>query len=601
MPKLAAPAALLCAAIAAGQDLKLAPEFQRPDPFGSIVAADRAGKGELVSELRLTAARGNYVSCHVVVVLPAGGDYQVRVSVPGGSGIAAELFREWFHRLKTGGHYYPDALVPVESTYRGHIPDADNRIPAQTAQAFWLDLWIPPAAQSGVQRVTVSVATGGRTVERTIEVETLKAVVPPADAISIDHNTYGTQWLASYYPSVSSARGFFGSDPFFRLIHDYHRLFYEHRGIFHQLGYGHGGKVGPEFAPQLEGNGAKRRIASWDLYDRHYAPLLDGSAFAKTRRGPHPIPYVYLPVNPEWPASFVNWGEPGYELEFVNVVSEMERHFKQKGWTQTRFELFFNHKKRYKAFPWDGDEIRFPEDFAYLREYRRLLDRAVPKDSPVQFLFRADVSWTMEQQFKELAGVINFWVCGGGMLAWYRDSVPRLKQRGDIVWSYGGTPRVDQTSSHIATDVARAWMWGIDGYVRWLTTDPGPDPWFNFGGGDTVMAYPGDRFGIARPIPSIRLKLERNVAADLALLTSLETSVGSDSVRTGVAREFNGTRPEQWWTPRPPMADTPPQEWSNDDFERVPQPDREKFDKVAPDAWQRVREFLLTRVKEEAK
>ena len=30
--------------------------------------------------------------------------------------------------------------------------------------------------------------------------------------------------------------------------------------------------------------------------------------------------------------------------------------FREKGWTSTRFELFFNHKKRYKGFPWDGDE-----------------------------------------------------------------------------------------------------------------------------------------------------------------------------------------------------------------------------------------------------
>jgi divalent metal cation (Fe/Co/Zn/Cd) transporter len=37
----------------------------------------------------------------------------------------------------------------------------------------------------------------------------------------------------------------------------------------------------------------------------------------------------------------------------------------------------------------------------------------------VKFVFRADVSWTMERQFKELAGIINFWVCGGGEFGWY--------------------------------------------------------------------------------------------------------------------------------------------------------------------------------------
>jgi hypothetical protein len=28
----------------------------------------------------------------------------------------------------------------------------------------------------------------------------------------------------------------------------------------------------------------------------------------------------------------------------------MERHFRDKGWTRTRFEVFFNHKKRYMGF-----------------------------------------------------------------------------------------------------------------------------------------------------------------------------------------------------------------------------------------------------------
>ncbi|MCC7154204.1 MAG: DUF4091 domain-containing protein [Bryobacterales bacterium] len=598
MSRLAA-AALVLGAVAAAQDLKLSAESRRPDPFGGIVAADSAGGAVLGESLRLASARGNYVSCHLAVLLPDGGDYQLRVSVPPRSGLEAGLFREWFHRLKAGGAYYPDALVPVDSGYSGHLPDRDNRIERQTAQAFWLDIWIPPASPPGVYDVVAAVSSGGKSVARKVQVEVLAAVVPPEDALSIDHNSYGSQWLAGYYPSAVRAEGkFFASPSFFRLIHDYHRLFYEHRGIFHQLGYGHGGKVGPEFAPALAGEGRKRHIASWDLYDRHYGPLLDGTAFAQSRRPDQPIPYVYLPVNPEWPASFVNWGEPGYEVEFVNVVSEMERHFREKGWTKTRFELFFNHKKRYKAFPWDGDETRFPRDYEYFREYRRLLDLAVPKDSPVRFVFRTDASWTMEQQFKELAGVINFWVCGGGMFSWYPEAVPLLKGRGDIVWSYGGTPSVDQPPVHVATGVARAWMWNIDGFVRWLTTDPGSDPWFNFGGGDTVLAYPGDRFGISGPIPSLRLKVERNVAADLAMLKSIEKTKGPASVRTAVARQFNGTTPEQWWTPRPPLAGTPPQDWSNDDLDKVPQPDRDKFDHLDPDAWQRVRNYILEQVKE---
>lgn len=101
----------------------------------------------------------------------------------------------------------------------------------------------------------------------------------------------------------------------------------------------------------IEGNGRKKRITDWTLFDHRYGPLLDGTAFAKTHRGSRPIQLVYLPFKPEWPASYLWWGEPGYEREFVNVVPAMERHFREKGWTNTRFEMFFNHKKRYK----DGD------------------------------------------------------------------------------------------------------------------------------------------------------------------------------------------------------------------------------------------------------
>ena len=221
--------------------------------------------------------------------------------------------------------------------------------------------------------------------------------VPEDDALTIDHNSYGSSWLASFYKRPDeSSEDFFASDRFFELIHAHHRLFYEHRGTFHQLGYGHAGKTGPEFAPKLTGSGRTKRIEDWELFDRHYGPLLDGSAFRGTRRGAQPIPFVYLPINPEWPASYLWWGEPGYEVEFTRVVSEMERHFRDKGWTGTRFELFFNHKKRYKGFEWDGDEARFPKDNAYFKKYWRIFQNAVPKDSPVQFVFRNDSSWMME-------------------------------------------------------------------------------------------------------------------------------------------------------------------------------------------------------------
>lgn len=358
------------------------------------------------------------------------------------------------------------------------------------------------------------------------------------------------------------------------------------------MGYGHGGKVGPEFAPRLEGSGKTKHVADWSVYDRHYGPLFDGSAFKDTERGARPIPFVYLPVNPEWPASFLWWGEAGYEREFVNVVGEMERHFREKGWTSTRFEVFFNQKKRYKGFPWDGDETRFARDYDYFKEYARLMKLAVPADSPVQFVMRTDASWTMERQFKELAGIIRFWVVGGGMTSWYREAVRKVKRRGDIVWVYGGTPPVTQTAATIAADVVRPWMQEVDGFVHWQTVAAGEDPWFKFGGGGETLVYPGDRFGIAGPVPSIRLKIQRNVAEDLALAEALGKQGNRDEIRREVARRFVGAKPEDWWQARPALADTDSLEWTNTDIDEATV-NGKVSGPVEPEAWARVRAYLL--------
>jgi hypothetical protein len=584
--------ALTCAAA----DLSVLPAHIRSDPFGQVVPADRSAAVSPARSIALESPRAAYVSCRILVSDSQPASYTLSLAGP----LTAEIHREWFHFLPARKLYYPDALVPVTSPHRAQLPDASNRVPNQTTQSFWLDIWVPADLRPGPYTVTATLEANGTKSTLPIQVQVLDAVVPATDPIVIDHNSYGTSWFASQYPSLAKSLGsnFYLSDPFFKLIHDYHRVFYEHRGIYHQLGYGHGGKVGPEFAPRLEGSGKTKRIADWTSYDKHYGPLLDGSAFAGTRRGPQPIPYVYLPVNPEWPASFLWWGEPGHEREFVNVMSEMEAHFRQKGWTKTRFELFFNHKKRYKAFHWDGDETRFLKDMPPLVEYARLMKLAFPTTSPVQWVYRTDASWQMERQFKDLAGVINFWVCGGGMFGWYAENAPILKQRGDTVWTYGGMPPIDRPASHITTDLLRPWVLGVDGFVRWQTVIPSHDPWFMSNGESETLVYPGDRFGINAPLPSVRLKLQRNALQDLALLDSFKARVAPAALRTEAAKRFNGTPLDAWRSPRPKLADTNPEEWTNVTIDEATPKDPRFEDLLDAAAWNRVRGYVLSLAKE---
>ena len=586
---------LACGLAAQGIRLEATPEYLRPDPFGGIVPADR-GPGGFSNSLKLEGARGGHVSFHLVVKMSQPGPYTLTLrSYREQNELQAELFREWFHLTESNKQYYPDALIPVQQPYHSEMPEPDNRIEKQTAQAFWVDFWIPPDAEAKTFQKQAILQAAGETRELNIQVKVLPAVIPNDDVLLMDHNSYGTSWLAEDYPALSNELGgaFFRSDEFFRLIHSYHRIFYEHRGIFHQLGYGHAGKVGPEFAPAIEGAGRTRHVVSWDLYDRHYGPLLDGSAFAGTRRGAHPIPFVYLPVNPEWPASFVHWGEPGYETEFVNVVSEMERHFREKGWTGTRFELFFNHKKRYMGFPWDGDEVRFPADNRYFLEYGRLMKKAVPADSPVKFVFRADVSWDMEQQFKDLAGVVNMWVASRDILSWLPQAPAALRDRGDVIWYYSGPPEVTQPASTITQFVLEGWMRGVGGFVHWQTVSAGSDPWFHFDGGGTALVYPGDRFGIAGPIPSVRLKIQRNAVEELTLLASFARRKPAEELKAEASRLYNHTTPAEWWNARPAFAGQPTYEWSGTALGEAAKPALSHLEHIDADAWARVRQYVM--------
>ncbi|HUJ23214.1 MAG TPA: hypothetical protein VLX58_16895 [Bryobacteraceae bacterium] len=601
----------LAAAIAAGGDvraqagaqLKATDEYRRPDPFGGIVAADHGDERSFRRALSLEAARGGYASFHLDVEMREPGPYTLTLRFDGDGGkLQAELFREWFHFTESDKHYYPDALIPVPVTYHSQLPEPDNRIPNQTAQAFWVDFWIAADARPGTYRASAALEAAGSTSRLPIELKVLPAVIPNDDAIVMDHNSYGSSWIADEYPAVSRklGDGFYQSDEFFRLIHAYHRIFYEHRGTLHQLGYGHAGKVGPEFAPAIEGSGRNRHIADWSLYDRHYGPLFDGSAFAGTRRGPRPIPFAYLPINPEWPASYVNWGEPGYEAEFVNVVSEMERHFREKGWTQTRLEMFFNQKKRYMGVEWDGDEVRFPADNRYFLEYGRLLKKALPAQTPVRFVFRADVSWDMEHQFQELGGVVNMWIASRDILSWLPRAPAMLRDRGDILWYYSGPPAVTEPASTITQFPMEGWMWGVGGFVHWLAVSPGQDPWFHFDGGGTALVYSGERFGIESPVPSVRLKIQRNTVQDLALMESITKSQPGAGLKAEAARLYNNTTLADWWNQRPAWADQPTYEWSGTAFDEAVKPAMRHLEHIDPAAWTRVRQHLM-RLAAEAK
>ena len=139
-------AALLLAVAAHAQSVDIFSEFQRPDPFGAIVAPDRAlAPREILSP---ALARGAHTIFHVAVSVPLNESYLLYViPIPVNACLVA-MYKEHFEKTPAG--WIPDRL---EELYRlpdfGAMPDPDDHVEGQTTRVYLLDLWIPADAPVG--------------------------------------------------------------------------------------------------------------------------------------------------------------------------------------------------------------------------------------------------------------------------------------------------------------------------------------------------------------------------------------------------------------------------------------------------------------------
>lgn len=576
-------------------------EWVADDPFGRIKPKDVTSLEIGVDACSVVAARNGYASLRLVV--SGQGDYSLVVSASGA--IEADLFRCWYHRMATqgaaaeqqDGQYISDALVPVASSYAAQLPDVDNAIAGQTHQSFWLDLFIPPDAEVKLHRVLVVLEADGQRVELAIEVRVIEAVIPDDNALICDHNSYGCRWLANLYPQAWEActSDEQRTDLAIRLLHSYYQLCHEHRGLFSNLGVGHAGTFDAIYGPKVRGSGRELHLTDWELFDKHYGPLLDGSLFAKAgpgaprpRRQARPVWSIYTPINASWPADYLWWDQPGYEVEFNRGVSQFDQHLRDNGWQSSQVMFFFNHKKRYRWYEWDGDEPKHAKDNRYLEKMGELLKQTVG-DSPVPWCYRMDASWQMKNQFEWMAGDIGLWVCAI-FLGWYPQEVQQVIARGELVWTYSGTPAIDATSSALLEHVMRAWARGLHGHCEWLTCSPGEDPWFACNGASTGMLYPGERFGITGPIPSARLKLQRNAIQDLTLLNAAASSPDQIKALRDELAERTGV--QLWWQPPATATQMPPEAWDSTNL-RTSDSNMSEYTGLDPLWWKPVRDAAL--------
>jgi hypothetical protein len=542
--------------------------------------------------LALPAVRNGWLSLRLV--LEGRGEFAVRCDWPQPT-VSADLFREFYHRMADRAEWFADGLVPLPPGAALTIPDPDNRAPDQRAQSVWVDVFVSREARVGRHEGRLTCTAGGRDFAISIALDVLPLVYPDDDAIDIDHNSFGSTFLEKQYPgTVPATKGPAQTDALLRLIHRYHALIFEHHGIYHQLGYDHTGATTELFAPRLSGDGRNRHACDWSVYDRHYGPLFDGSAFRGGRRAPRPLYTTYAPINPNWPADYLGWGQPGFRAELINVLRDFDAHLRDNGWTHTILEYFFNHKKRVRYFEWDGDEPRFARDDIYFKTWRGFLDKAVG-GSPVPWKMRCDSDWMMNEHFTSMAGVIDFWV-----LSWIIDSFgPEVHAgpmaRGDICWTYSPIPGIEAPSSWINQRVWLTWARDFTGHVHWHTANPGDDPFFASNGAATAMMYSGERFDVAGPMPTARLKVQRNAVQDINLLEMAARARGKDAV---LADLVPGIPIELWREQAPVQRTRPPWEWGMTNLRERVEPSNRPTEPLDPLWWEPVRDYARTRALE---
>jgi hypothetical protein len=485
-----------------------------------------------------------------------------------------EIFIEWFHRIN--GAMIPDLLIPYDKAkYPYKVPADAKYNPNQRVGALWVDLFVSDSAKRGRYRGNITVTVNEAVYTFTIEVKVFKCIVPMESQIISDFNNYADN-ISPVFPNLADNRERYRDGSFFEVERRFYRMAREHRCVFQNLNYLHSGMPIESFAPGLEGGGKNIHIKSWDIFDRHFGPLLDGSAFKGSRRGEMPIEFMFTPFNIGWPADYRKFGDKGYKTEYRRILWEFIRHFEEKGWTKTNLEIMFNNKKEYRFFPTTQDEIWYEHDDEIL-DYMWDVIKDIFEHSPVKMVFRADSSNHYHNHYKKYADVFNMWVVAMSYLAWCPESVLHMRNKNSILWLYGWFDEgmtINLPLHAFLTQPVMCAMMGTSGFCSfWHSTGWGNNyletPFVN---GGQNMFYPGDYFGFDNIFPALRLKVLRNQMQTVDLMM---TAYGLDTeafqyvwkdLKDLVNNIYGYENSESWWMPKPPFLDTPPRYWKGSEI-----------------------------------
>ncbi|MGQ9662023.1 MAG: hypothetical protein ACUVWX_06765 [Kiritimatiellia bacterium] len=579
-------------------------EFCRLEP-GRGEGVDGDGQPARRPAAPASGARNEFASFQVVVG-PLSSSHTVQI-VPGalkgpsGTSVGREqfdVFVEWY--CECDGKWYPEVLVPQEVA-GGSTPEfrKKNRVPRQRYAGFWVDIFVPAQQRPGLYAGTLTIRVGRESISLPVELDVREGCIPAECCLDVSLNNYVDN-ISRGWPGLYEQPGHLSSPRYLRIERGVFRTAHDHRMFFHYLPYGHSGYVPKEFLVPLAGEGPQKRVTSWAQWDRHFGCYFDGTAFQGSRRGAIPVKRFYLPLNLCWPADFVKFGQPGYEAEWRAVGRQMVEHFRQKGWTRTRFDMFLNHKQRYRFFPWDTEEMRFLEDLDLHRYFRTLWEGTFDRKSttPVMFDYTLGTTWTYHLDIRsDLQEFIDVYIAGTAGPSWYPRDTLRLRRKGRQIWSCTRSGTIPVSTRAPAFVPLLMWMRYLNGYMpAWCSTGAwGADPWRKPAdkGGITFL-YPGAEFGSEETFASLRLKVQRNALqmVDEFHLAAQRPGSSLSSIRRQINKVLGIS--DSAWFARPPayVEKKLPKDWVGADY-ATEEPPLAGWDRFSTEQYRALRRLAL--------
>ncbi len=421
------------------------------------------------------------------------------------------------------GQALPDILLPLKANADGEYAPRRNSdlMPANSRYfLFWVELITSPLNSDQTLPVTLKIRGNDGVQELLINLTVDAEKLPPAPLMT-DFNEYGDKYLQVFRKNSSPAE-------LHQVEASVFQLAAEHNGSMNPLPYkSQQGKPRDGMVPVMLNNDSLNPQLDWREYDARFGKFLDGSAFPDGQ----PIDHLYLPFNPYWPADFRLYvsDRERYEAIWMAMAKAFIEHFREKGWTETTFQVYCNQKpNKGGGVPWHLDEPKSVKDYEGLRYYHDLAKRAFAGAEGLKIRFRIDISHFYCNQHKgrrdkdfrvngggEILAPVDIWVISRHSMydAAAIKQAKKLQAQGKEIWIYAETPKLKESGQRSIQRIYHSWKHQFDGVLIWRSFARK----LHKRKGSEYILYAVDSAGEKGVYPSIRLKQFKRAFEDVRL------------------------------------------------------------------------------------